>query len=148
MGVGKYAKQAIQWLIGAAKTIFDRNTEVSNFVASAKALGFESKMLNRFLLGIAKVEQHQGAHTSFWSKTEEAAKAGTVPEYTAEEIAYINQFKRVFDKNLKKPLQRLTRKANNEHAAGDGVAVEDHPVAIDPGDHDHEPFEQELPDQG
>ena len=135
MGVGKYAKQAIQWLIGAAKTIFDRNTEVS-------------KMLNRFLLGIAKVEQHQGAHTSFWSKTEEAAKAGTVPEYTAEEIAYINQFKRVFDKNLKKPLQRLTRKANNEHAAGDGVAVEDHPVAIDPGDHDHEPFEQELPDQG
>lgn len=46
----------------------------------------------------------------FWEKLEQGAAAGKSVTFEANEVAYGHGFKQIFDRRLKKPLQKVTSK--------------------------------------
>ena len=106
MSIGARAGKAIRWLAKAFRFYRSRRTEFNTAIAALKAAGVATKQLEKFSKGLKKIEETVGAHTHAWPEISAAAKAKRAPKLTAADARYLNAFKKLFDKTIKKRFSR------------------------------------------
>ncbi len=109
MGLKTIAVKAVKWLVRAFNWYRGRNTEVKYVLGVMKRLGFATKQIEKFTRLLEKVERTSGARTDAWGKIQRGAKQNRAAALDAADTKYLYQFKRAFDKAIKKPFQKSTR---------------------------------------
>ena len=136
MGVGKLALKALEWIgriIGLVQTPLgkDFTRTILGRVLGDKAPHMMAKL--------AELEATVGAHTSAWSKIEAAAKKNTDLALTPDEADYLYRFKEIWDKHVKKPMDKAAIKLQAT-APSDSelevVAIANEILADEPDDDD------------
>ena len=106
MSIGALAGKAIRWLVKAFRFYRSRSTEFKVAIAALKATGVATEQLEKFSKGLIKIEQTVGAHTHAWPELAAAAKERRAPKLTYADARYLNAFKKLFDKRIKKRFRR------------------------------------------
>ena len=107
MGIGKLALRALEWLgriIGLVQTPLGKQFTRTIL---GRVLGDRAPHM---LAKLAELEAGVGAHTSAWPKIEAASKQNTELVLTPEEADYLNRFKEIWDKHVKKPMDKAAIK--------------------------------------
>ena len=102
MAVSALAVKAIHWIVKAFRFYRSRRTEFNTAIVALRAAGIATKQLEKFSDGLKKVEETVGAHTHAWPEIALAARGKRAPELTAADAKYLNAFKKLFDKTIKK----------------------------------------------
>lgn len=120
MNVGALALKALEWIgrvVGLVKSPIGK--EFTRTILG-KVLGDRAP---RYMAALARLEQTVGAHTSAWPKIEAAAENNTELVLTAEEADYLNRFKRVWDRNIKRPMDRAAIKLQAVEPTPDELVI-------------------------
>lgn len=108
MGLSAIAAMAVRWLLRAFGVYRKHKADINLAVSLIKKTGFATKQLERFMQFQARVEKRWGARTNAWGKIERAAKAKKAVVLDAADTKYLAEMKRIFDRTIKKPIQKLT----------------------------------------
>ena len=109
MGLSAIAAKAVRWLLKAFGAYRKHKADINLAIGLIKKTGFATKQLERFMELQAKVEKRWGARTNAFAKIERAAKAKKAVVLDAADTRYLFEFKRIFDKTIRRPIQKLTR---------------------------------------
>ena len=103
--VGRALAKIARALLGVQRQSADLKALMSRLGMSTKVIDGFGRVTDWFQY----VEEKYGQHTSFWKKTEDAVKSGTLPVYTMEEIIYAYQIKKRPINEIKKMWKALGR---------------------------------------
>ena len=138
MGIGLLARKALEWIgriIGLAQTPVGK--EFTRTILG-KVLGDRAPHMMKKL---AQLEATYGAHTSAWPKLENGANLGQDVALSADEVKYLYEFKRIWDKHIKRPMDNAAIKLQAEPPSVDElemIRIADELIADEP---DEEPLE-------
>lgn len=142
MNIGRLALKALTWIgriIGLIETPAGRN--FLNVILG-KVLGDKAP---HYLKKLAQLEQTIGAHTSAWPKIENGAKTNQSVLLDSTEAMYLYEFKRLWDKHIKAPMDKAAIKMGAIDPSEDLlVAVEIATALIDDQSDDEEVDEQPV----
>jgi hypothetical protein len=100
------ASAAVRWLTRAWRVYRTYQTEINMGMAAIKNMGFATKMVTKFFELQAKVERTVGAKTDAWRKIHNGARDKRSVTLSIEDVRYLNKFKGVFDKTIKRVVKK------------------------------------------
>lgn len=102
--MGPQALAALGWLGKVVEAIKKIRARVARRVIKVKA----------YVADLIKLEQETGAETAAWERIHAAAAAGVEVTLTAEEVAYLDEFKDLWNLYFKKPLAKVAELVDDE----------------------------------
>ena len=136
MGVGKLALKALEWIgriIGLVQTPIGK--EFTRTILG-KVLGDRAP---HYMAKLAQLESTIGAHTACWAKVSAGAATGDVVTLDPDEVKYLNRFKELWDKHVKKPMDKAAIKLQATPPSEDEqvvIAIANALIADEPDDDD------------